>query len=97
MNELALETPADSVTVQVVNAVADATGRDPNDLPPLHGAVDTDALETLVGREPATLASGESDAVEVTLEYAGCTVTVSSGGDVAVSEGTAASLRATLA
>ncbi|WP_135823687.1 HalOD1 output domain-containing protein [Halorussus ruber] len=96
MNELALEPSADSVTVQVVNAVADETGRDPKALPPLHDVVDTDALETIVAREPTTsLIGGESDAVEVTIEYAGRVVTVSSTGEVDISEEAAASLRAT--
>lgn len=37
-----------SITVAVVDAVAQDKGMKPTDLPPLHGAIDPDALETVV-------------------------------------------------
>ena len=83
MPEHILDTPADSVTQDVVTAVADATGRDPQDLPPLYDAVDPDALEALVNRPPHV--ARQATGVEVAFEFADCVVTVSSTGDVVVS------------
>lgn len=80
-----LETSADSVTVQIVNAVADATGRDPDTLPPLYSVVDPDALNTLMTDTPSM--TSEAADVAVTFEFADCTVTASSTGGVAVSAG----------
>jgi hypothetical protein len=88
MNEPTLETPADSIPVRIVNAVADATGRDPNALPPLYEAVDPDALAALVGRRPTPARGG--DEIEVSFQFAGCPVAVSSTGGVTVAvEGSA--------
>lgn len=87
MDDPTLGTPADSVTVQIVYAVADETGRDPNTLPPLHNVVNPDALNKLVNRPPSMTRKGTD--VEVTFEIADCTVTVSSTGGVDVSAGAA--------
>lgn len=78
-----LGTSADSITVQIVNAVADETGRDPNTLPPLYDVVNPDALQTLLTRPPSM--SREADDVEVTFEFADCTVTASGDGGIDVS------------
>lgn len=51
----------------VVNAVADIEDSDVTDLPPLYGAIDTDALDALF--------TGDA-AASVTFEYSGYTVTV---------------------
>lgn len=83
MPEHALRTPADSVTRDVVAAVADATGRDPETLPPLYGAVDPDALEALVNRPPQI--GRDPSEIEVTFGYADCVVTVAAGDGVVVS------------
>ncbi|WP_435177137.1 HalOD1 output domain-containing protein [Halorussus sp. AFM4] len=83
MPEHILDTPVDSVTQDVVTAVADATDRDPQALPPLYDAVDPDALEALVNRPPHV--GRGSTGVEVAFEFADCVVTVSSTGDVDVS------------
>ena len=83
MPEYILDTPADSVTQDVVAAVADATGRDPELLPPLYDVVDPDALETLANRPPHV--DHRSAGVEVTFDFADCVVTVSSTDGVAVS------------
>jgi len=87
MKEPTLGTPADSIPVQIVNAVADATDRDPNALPPIYDAVNPDALAALVGRTPDAARGG--DEVEVSFEFAGSPVTVSStdGVDVGVGSG----------
>lgn len=78
-----LDTPADSVTQDVVAAVADETGRAPETLPPLYDVVDPDALETLANRPPRV---GRPAAdVEVTFDFADCVVTVSAADGVAVS------------
>lgn len=88
MDELTLGTTADSVTVQIVNAVAEETDRDPNALPSLYDVVDPDALNSLVTRTPNM--TREAGDVEVTFEFADCTVTVSSTGGVDVATGAAA-------
>ena len=88
MAEPTLGTSTDSITVQIVNAVADETGRDPNALPPLYSVVNPDALHALTTRPPS-VARGADD-IEVTFEFADCTVTASSTGGVDVSAGAAA-------
>ncbi|MUV86722.1 hypothetical protein GJ631_09115 [Natronomonas sp. CBA1123] len=51
----------------VVNAVADVEDSDATDLPPLYGAIDTDALDAIFAGNAAA---------SVTFEYHGYTVTV---------------------
>lgn len=36
-----------SITVEIIQTVAEQTGRDPMDLPPLHNYIDPDALNSL--------------------------------------------------
>lgn len=62
-----------TVSVRVVQNVANTTDSDPLELPPLYDAVDPDALDTLVGRM--------SDGV-VSFTYAGHVVTVTSEGSI---------------
>lgn len=64
----------DSVSARVVATVAAERGVEPTDLPVLHDAVDTDALNALVasGRERGA-------ACEVSFDYAGHEVTVRDG------------------
>ncbi|WP_134669280.1 HalOD1 output domain-containing protein [Halorussus marinus] len=87
MNEPIHDTAADSVPVRIVNAVADATGRDPNALPPLYDTVDPDALAAIVARAPNHARGG--DEIEVSFAFADCDVTVSPtrGVEVAVAVG----------
>jgi len=64
----------------IVEAVARATDREVTALPPLHDAVETDALNALLADEV-----GSSDgAVDVTFAYANHRITVSADGDVVV-------------
>lgn len=51
----------DSITTAVVDGVAKDKGVEPTDLPPLHGAIDPDALESVVatGAANSTLFSVE--------------------------------------
>ncbi|UPV74027.1 hypothetical protein M0R89_15995 [Halorussus limi] len=65
----------------VVLAVADARGCDPLDLPPLNGALDPDALDSLFGDRVSGRARTGG---RVTFEYADCTVTVTGTRDVFV-------------
>lgn len=88
----ASDSPADARTVRyewdeseqpsmaVIEAVAAATGSEPETLPPLHGVIDSDALDGLMGSGTA------DDAVPVRLSftYAGTEVTVSSDGKLVV-------------
>lgn len=60
----------------VVETVADATGREPLALPRLYGAVDSDALDSL-------LRSSDRE-TSVSFAFAGCEVTARSDGEVAV-------------
>jgi hypothetical protein len=66
-----------TVSEQVVEQVARATGTDPLELPPLYDSIDPDALDSL--------ARGPGD-VEVSFEYAGQEVCVESGGAIRVGE-----------
>lgn len=71
----------DSVSRTVVDVVAKDKGVEPTDLPPLHGAIDPDALEAVVetGRD-------RSSVFYVEFEFAGRLVTI---------DGTEVSVRST--
>ncbi|WP_277555700.1 HalOD1 output domain-containing protein [Halobaculum limi] len=66
-------------SIAVIEAVAIAADREPTALDPLQGAVDTDALNTLL--TPARVTRGITT---VSFEFAGRTVTVQSDGEVVV-------------
>ena len=66
-------------TTGVVEAVSEATNREPLDLPQLYGAIDPDALDSLV--------RSSDDAMSLTFPFADCEVTVLSDGEVAVKHG----------
>lgn len=68
-----------SACTAVVSAVAAALDTDPLDMDPLHGTVDTEALESLV--TPQRSAEGD---VHVTFEYCGYEVTASSHGSLKI-------------
>ena len=64
--------------VAVVSAVADATGTDPLELPPLSNVINPEALNDLIG-------TGRSSSLQsVSFEYAGYDVVVSGTGDIEV-------------
>lgn len=65
------------VTERVIYAVVAKDDRGPLELPPLHGSVDPDALETCANR---------IDHGEISFQYAGYTVTVESDGVVTVTD-----------
>lgn len=65
-------------SVVIVEAVAEVTGEEPAEMPPLQRTIDMDALESLVGER------GESS-VRLSFEYVGTEVTVESGGTIEVS------------
>ncbi|AGB39864.1 HalOD1 output domain-containing protein [Natronococcus occultus] len=64
--------------VAVVVAVADAAGTDPLELPPLHEAINPEALNELIDCDR------ESGLQSISFEYAGYDVVVSGTGDVHV-------------
>ena len=70
----------ESVPLAVVEAVGEQTETDPTDLPPLHGVVDPDGLDSLFD----TNAENDSSTGRVVFEYHGCRVIVSGDGTVAV-------------
>jgi hypothetical protein len=72
----------ESVTETVVEAVAEETGRDPFDLPPLYEAVDADALNRLVDR----IRGDRGSNLTVSFVVAGCTVEVAGAGEVRVEQ-----------
>ena len=73
----------DSVTHEVVDAVAAATGEDPMEMKPLAEAIDTDALETLF----APLADGtRRDRGHVRFRVVARDVTVYAHGEIVVHE-----------
>lgn len=66
-------TEAESVSMKVVNEVAEREDVDPTELaPPLHAAVDPDSLD-------ATFSNGDGNAVEVRFSYKGYEVNVAGG------------------
>jgi len=71
----------DELSAHVVDAVAAARGVDATELPPLHDAVDTEALEALFEPRPSGQARRDG---AVWFEYGGCTVVVHSHGAVVV-------------
>lgn len=74
------QTDADSLCMRIVDAVADATGTDPLDLPPLYDAVDTDRLADCVDQYRRSGSRPE----RVAFDYAGCRVEVGASGAVDV-------------
>ncbi len=74
------DTPPRSISVDVVQTVADHTGCDVTTLPSLHNAVNTDALDSLF----APTRQGLERPGEVSFVYAGCRVTVTTSTDQSV-------------
>ena len=65
--------------VAVVETVSDATGRDPTELPTLHDALDSDALNDLCVDD-----TRDTDPVTLSFVYAGHDVTVIGNGTIIV-------------
>lgn len=63
-------------SVRVVQEVADVTGTDPLELPPLYEAIDSEALEEICRSDAPSL--------RVQFSYAGCEVTVRDTDDIDV-------------
>lgn len=61
---------SESVTVAVIRAVAEETGRDPTELRPIANVLDPDALEAIYANASA------DNPIELTFRYEGCTVSV---------------------
>lgn len=66
-------------TAAIARAIAEQTGSDPNDGPPLHDFVETDALNVLL-----TESNGNLDAISVSFTYDGYSVYVDGSGRVVV-------------
>ena len=66
-------------SVAIVEAVAEATGREPAEMPPLQRTIDMGALESLIAER------GESS-VRLSFEYVGTRVTVEADGAIEVSQ-----------
>lgn len=64
----------------VVEAVADATGREPLDMEPLHHFVESDALDSLI----TSAATRGFDDVEISFRYEEVSITISSDGYISV-------------
>lgn len=67
---------------EVVSLVADTTGADPLELPPLFDAIDPEAVQRVVQ-------SGAAGSTKVRFEYAGCEVVVTGDGGLYVLDGPA--------
>lgn len=72
--------PGENVAEAVVRVVAEATGDDREELPPLYEAIDPDALNAVFASTPGT----ERSAGDVTFGYAGREVTVNAASEVVV-------------
>ena len=72
----------ESISLKVVEKVADREGVDPTELhPPLHTVIDTEALDSLFQSTPSTSRSGM-----VEFRYRGYKVQLSSSGEVQIGE-----------
>lgn len=69
------------VTTSVVVSVAAVSGAEPTSLPPLHRALDTDALEGVIGSAHAA-----DTELTVSFGYAGYRVSVETDGMICISE-----------
>lgn len=76
-----IDTGDETVSQQVVKAVADAKGVDPLDLPPLYDSIDPDALDALFSH-----ADSSSSITELSLQIAGCEVLVRGNGAVTITD-----------
>lgn len=74
----AFDSDRDSASLAVVAVVAAAAHRDPFDLPPLHSAIDSSALEALFSKSTTSRQ-------RVSFRYEGFDVTVFDGGTIEVS------------
>ncbi|ELY65709.1 HalOD1 output domain-containing protein [Natrinema versiforme] len=77
MHGTTLDYHSDSISLRIVEALADATGTDAHDLDPLYNVVDPEALDQLCGPD-------SNAGVRVEFEYDGAVVEVDSDGTVAV-------------
>ncbi|WP_058366565.1 HalOD1 output domain-containing protein [Haloparvum sedimenti] len=67
----------------VHDALIEATGADPQDLPPLYDAVDPDALAAVLGADDRS--ERDRAATSITFVHGGCEVTVEASGRTLVS------------
>lgn len=65
-------------SVAIVETVAEVTGKEPAEMPPLQRTIDMDALESLV-------AERSESSIRLSFEYVGTAVTVESDGTIEVS------------
>ena len=72
----------ESITLHIIRLVSIASNREPIDLEPIGGALDTDALEQLVGSKTAP---GHRDRVAVSFDYEGYEVDIDADGLVSLS------------
>lgn len=75
-------TTDDSISSIVVRAVASVSNREPTDLSPLGGTIDTDALETVVD---SSVTNGDAS-VALSFAYEGYLVRIDSDGTIALHE-----------
>lgn len=72
-----------SVSLKVIEGVADRKGTDPAELhPPLHTVVDTEALNALFRSTPSTARTNGT----IEFEYQGYTIRVDTSGEVQIGE-----------
>lgn len=79
MPETTLDVAHDSLSLRIIDALADATDTDPLELDPLYDVVDPEALDRFLEADP----TGEAT---VQFSYHGHSVAVRSDGAVAVDE-----------
>lgn len=68
----------ESPSASIIECVAEATGRDPIELPPLYERVDPDAVNELLN-DPSERPRATPH-LSITFRYAGCDVTISGDG-----------------
>ena len=74
-----LRDEAETMSLAVIGAVAEREGVDVLELPPLHEAIDPEALDALF---PPNSADAERSAEELTFSYQGYSITISADGEI---------------
>lgn len=68
---------SNSLCLTIVETVSAVTGREPTDMAPLYSVIDPEALESL-------LSTARDSDIQLSFAFEGCTVSVSSSGEVIV-------------
>lgn len=84
VREFEINSPTETVSDVVIEAVASKAGEDPLSIDPLHSTLDPDALDAIFGSK--LHGAPRNTGISVTFSYYGYEVTVWSDGQILVAE-----------